>query len=53
MLVGVAETGKFEFSRPEQGMKVEDVLADEVVQLGLAVGLPPGVKSSPFRIFGF
>ena len=30
-----AETGVFEFGRPEEGVEVENVLADEVVQLGL------------------
>ena len=42
-----AEPGKFQFGRPEQRVEVENVLADEVVKLGVGVRLPPGVKIHP------
>ena len=39
-----AKSGVCEFCGPEQGVEVEDVLADEVVQLCLGVGLPVFVE---------
>ena len=41
---GQPEAAAVEHGRPEQGVEVGDVLADEVVQLGGAVGSPPGVE---------
>ena len=35
---------------PEQGVEVNDVLADEVVQLGLGVRIPVGVEIQPFAV---
>ncbi len=40
----LAVAGAFEHGRPEQRMEVDDVLADEVVQLGRAVLGPVGVE---------
>ncbi len=36
--------GVFQFRRPEQGVKIEDVLADEVVELGRRALAPEGVE---------
>ncbi|MNZ64769.1 hypothetical protein D3C78_829430 [compost metagenome] len=41
---GLAVAGAFEHGGPEQGVEVDDVLADEVVQLGLGVLVPEGVE---------
>ena len=39
-----AVAGVFQHGRPEQGVEIEDVLADEVVQLGAGIVFPPGVE---------
>ena len=36
--------GIFQHRRPEQGVEIQDVLADEMHQFGLGVGPPPGVE---------
>ncbi len=41
---GLAEAGAFQHGRPEQGVEVDDVLADEVVQLGGGVLAPEGIE---------
>ena len=41
---GRAIAGAFQHGRPEQGMEIDDVLADEVVQLGVGIGLPEMVE---------
>jgi len=40
----LAEAGTFEHGRPEQGVEVDDVLADEVIQLGLGAFVPESVE---------
>ncbi|MNQ13942.1 hypothetical protein D3C85_268700 [compost metagenome] len=40
----LAQARAFEHGRPEQGVEVDDVLADEVVQLGRRVLAPEGVE---------
>src|SRR5690606_28378901 len=35
-----AKAGAVQHGRPEQGVEINDVLADEVVELGLGVGVP-------------
>ncbi len=40
----LAEARAFEHRRPEQGVEVDDVLADEMVQLGAGVLVPEGVE---------
>ena len=40
----------FEHRRPEEHMEVGDVLADEVVKLGVVAGAPEGVKVQPFAV---
>ena len=44
-----AEAGTVEHRRPEQGMEVDDVLADEVIELGLGVLGPEAVELQPRR----
>ncbi len=39
-----AHAGTFQHRRPEQGVEVNDVLADEVIDLGVRIGLPVAVK---------
>ncbi len=41
---GLAETGTFEHGGPEQGVEVDDVLADEVVQLGAGILVPESIE---------
>src|SRR5690606_28709346 len=41
---GSAEAGALEQGRPEQGVEVDDVLADKVIELGFGVGVPVLVK---------
>ena len=41
---GLAETGAFQHRRPEQAVEVDDVLADKVIQLGVAVRRPVAVE---------
>ena len=43
----MAEVGPGEHGGPEQAVEVDDVLADEVMHLGLAVGLPEIVELEP------
>ena len=42
-----AEAGVMQLGGPEQGVEIEDVLADEVIQLGLGIGPPEGVEVDP------
>ena len=44
------ETGTGQHRRPEKGMEVNDVFTDEVVQLGVGVGLPESVEINAFGI---
>jgi hypothetical protein len=43
-----AVAGVFQFGGPEQGMEIEDVFADEMVQLGLGTLAPELVEIEPF-----
>ena len=40
----LAEAGAFQHGRPEQAVEVDDVLADKVIQLGIAVRCPVAVE---------
>ena len=42
-----AVAGVLQGCRPEQGVEIEDVLANEMVELGLAAGLPVFVEVQP------
>ena len=41
----LAEACTFQHGRPEQGMEVDDILADKVIQLGTGARVPEGVKA--------
>ena len=41
----LAETCTFQHGRPEQGVEVNDVLADKVIQLGAGIGIPESIKT--------
>ncbi len=47
---GGAIAGTVEHGGPEQGVEVDDVLADKVVKLRLRVPLPEGIEVQPFPV---
>ena len=44
---GPLEAGALENGRPEQAVEINDVLADEMVHLGIRAGAYPGVEIKP------
>src|SRR5690606_14554170 len=49
-LGGGAVTGAAEHGGPEQGVEIDDILADKVVQLGAGVGAPEAVEIQPLAV---
>ena len=41
---GGAVAGKFQHGRPKQGMEIENIFADKVIQLGFAIGFEKFIK---------
>ena len=46
----LAKTGSVQHCRPEQSVEIQDIFANEIVDLGLRVVFPVGVKINIFAL---